>query len=82
MIAGKIYIPPPKNKTERMNIREKIMSTARIVLTTVQLGLSIAARFFKPQFLLIDEASQCTEPEVLGVFQSNPKYIIMMGDHK
>lgn len=35
MIAGDIYIPPPKNKTERMNLREKIMSTARIVLTTV-----------------------------------------------
>lgn len=37
---------------------------------------------FEPDYLLFDEACQSTEPEALMALQSDPKFTIMMGDHK
>ena len=76
------YIPEPKDEDEKWNLRKRVVGTAKVIFTTVQLGLSFANNVFKPDFVLIDEACQCTEPEVLMALRTNPKFTIMMGDHK
>lgn len=53
---GEEYIPEPKNEEEKWNLRKKVVGSAKVILTTVQLGLSFANNIFKPDFVLIDEA--------------------------
>lgn len=58
-------------------MREKV----KIVMTTVTLGLSGSFKDFQPDVLLIDEACQCLEPALLLSLRSDPKMVIMIGDH-
>ncbi|KAH9426290.1 hypothetical protein DERP_010857 [Dermatophagoides pteronyssinus] len=74
------------NKNKRMEIRSKIMKEADIILTTLtscqHSSLDMfrySSKFFR--CLIIDEASQCVEPEILMplVYKSITK-VIMIGD--
>ena len=74
------------NKNKRMEIRANIMQEADIILTTLtscqHSSLDMfrySSKFFR--CLIIDEASQCVEPEILMplVYQSITK-VIMIGD--
>jgi hypothetical protein len=50
------YIPEPKDEEEKWSLRKRVVGSAKVIFTTVQLGLSFANNVFKPDFVLIDEA--------------------------
>jgi hypothetical protein len=40
------YIPEPKDDKEKWDLRKRVVGTAKVILTTVQLGLGFANSIF------------------------------------
>jgi senataxin len=65
-------------------IEEGIIKRARIVCTTLSMSGLEKLETLKDQldYLIIDEACQCTEPSTLIPFALAPKRVVMVGDQK
>ena len=63
-------------------IEEGIIKQARIVCTTLSMSGLEKLEVLKDQldYLIIDEACQCTEPSTLIPFALAPKRVVMVGD--
>ena len=65
-------------------IEEGIIKRARIVCTTLSMSGLEKLEVLKDhlEYLIIDEACQCTEPSTLIPFALAPKRVVMVGDQK
>lgn len=66
-------------------IEKEFLSNARIILSTLSSsGRTLIVKTYKDRIgcLIIDEACQTTEPNVLIPFLHQPKKVVLVGDPK
>jgi regulator of nonsense transcripts 1 len=64
-----------------MQAEEKILQNAEVICTTCVAGFDRRLRNIKFKQVLIDEATQATEPESLIPILKGAKHVILVGDH-
>ena len=68
-------------KELKQKAEEEILKNADVVCTTCVAAFDRRLRNFKFKQVLIDEATQATEPESLIPILKGAKHIILVGDH-
>lgn len=81
--------PPPSFHRKRAELREKFLLKAHIILSTLNSVQASSMRVFKDEnprtrfrCVIIDEAGQSTEPELLMPLVYPISKLILIGDHK
>lgn len=66
---------------EIIKIEKKVLNNADVICSTCATAGDVRLKKIKFDYLLVDEATQAIEPEILLPILKGPKQVILIGDH-